>query len=87
MSRRGEQAQKMGGAREVGALRRLIPHQYAGPARLEAIGERAYFIDRHRESKLPISHDERAFLVVVRAADGVAAPSVACSTNASRYAL
>jgi hypothetical protein len=48
----------MGRVREVGALRRLIPHQYASPPRLQAIGERADFIDSQWESKLPISHDE-----------------------------
>ena len=82
-----EQAQQVGRVREVGALRRLIPHQYACPPRLQAIGKRADFIDSHRQSKLPISHDERSFLVVVRAVGGVAAPSAACSTNASKYSI
>ena len=72
VSRRREQAQEMGGALEVGALRRLVPHQYAGPPCLSVSFRSAM---------------TRAFLVVVRAAGGVAAPSVARSTIASKYAL
>jgi len=53
-----EKAQQVSCALQVGALRRLIPHQYASSPRLKAVGERADFGDTHIRRKLWLSHDE-----------------------------